>query len=161
MTPYPSVVSSGGGGASGIQSHNTAGKQTGNRPRPAEPSSVMRRVNTPLVKTTDFFMPISALIPCRESFLIRKHDFICIFSVKTASHEPVAQLNRDQLNPLCLCSVNPCDSCSWNSDSALSVTSVHTSMEKWKERGTSRGAWHTAVHNSINSGLPQEIFGSE
>lgn len=47
------------------------------------------------------------LSPWRESILKLKHDFIFIFSVKTASHEPVAQLNRDQLNPLCLCSVNP------------------------------------------------------
>lgn len=151
MTPYPSVVSS-GGGSSGLQSLNTAGKQTGNRPRPAEPSLVMRRVNTPLIKTIDFFMPISVLHLCRESILIRKHDFIFIFFCENClpwAGSPAEQRSAQHSLPL---QHQPCDSCSWDSDSALSVTSVHTSKEKWKERGTSRGAWHTAVHNSITSG---------
>lgn len=69
-------------------------------------------------------------------------------------------LNGDQLEPLC-------NLCSWGSDT---VTSKHTSKDR-KERGeTAREPGrvlffslygkHTNMHNSITSGLPQEISSS-
>lgn len=104
-----------------VSEPDTAGKQTGNRPRPGEAS----------------LMTAERRLLCTASISISA-NMILFFLLKKASYESVTQLNGDQLEPLCLCSVisvNP----AFDTQILHSATSKHTSKDR-KERGNSQGA---------------------
>lgn len=88
-----------------------------------------------------------------------------LFFLKKA-YESVAELNGDQLQPLGLCSVISVNS-ALEIQILHSVTSKHTSKDKWNRGETARepGRFlflkNTQICITVSTGLPQEIFSSE